>query len=671
MNQKVGVCTFCGTGCGHFITTTDNKVTRVFPSQPHPVSKGRLCVRGWNIHELLTSPERITKPLIRKDGALVESSYDEAAALVAEKMKKYRAGSPGAVGIQASPRSSNEESFLLMKLARAGFKTNNISLDSDSGHRASLNVLHGGTGMAGMLGSIEEIRACELIIVLGIDITKQNPIIGAEIHMAARGGSMVVTIDSRKTQIAKLSGQFLQIKPGASKMALLAMAKTIFDEGLADKEYIQKHTEGMEEFRKTFEMLPENEIADKTGLSPDGIKEIARRLAKARSAMIFFSSGISGLDEDTIGYIYNLFLLAGKVGGEACGVNPVAGLNNLQGGYDMGCAPDLLTGFQPLSDQAVIKKFNKEWNAELSAEAGVSVQEMLADPSSALKALIVVDHDEGIMKYEERFKKLDFIAYVGAFSNPFMNYAHVVLPIAAYVEDDATFTNTERRVQLSPRKTEPQAGILPGWKLYSLLAGKAGLTWSYGGPSDVMDEIAGLTPAYSGISYKKLSECFGIQWPCDKKKPQGTKRFDLADAAGKLKFVKVTGLFELPEPKADFPCLLMVGKAQHYWHQNNLMKKTHIPMREYNATLLDYPGGYIEISSQSAKEIGVRHRWPVKVVSAHGEMRITAMVTDDVRPNTAYAPYFVQDMVTRFLLGHPEVLKQGEDATIPVRIEKV
>ncbi len=666
MNQKPGVCTFCGTGCGHFVGVENNRITRVYPSQNHPISKGRLCVRGWNIHELLDTPERIRKPLVRADGGFKETSYDEAVVCLVDALKKYP---PESIGFLASPRSSNEEHYLLMKLARAAFKTNNISLDSDSGHRASLNVLHAGTGMAGMLGSVEEIRKAEFILVAGIDITRQNPIIGSEIHMAERAGAMVVTLDSRRTQIAKLSKKFLQVKPGANKLAILALAKTIYDENLSDAAFLSAHTEGFEKFRHAFGLLPDNEVADRTGVPVEEIKAVARDLAKAKSAMVFFSSGISGLDEDTIGYIYNLFLMAGKVGKEGCGVNPVAGLNNLQGGYDMGLAPDLLTGFQPLADAAVTKKFADAWKADVPSTPGTPVYELLSNQSSKLKALVVVDHDEGIVRYADAIKKLDFVAYVGAFKNPFAEYAHVVLPVATYVQEDATFTNTERRIQFSMKKIEPEDGLLPGWKLYSMIAGKAGQVWKYAKVSEVMDEIARLTPAYAGVSHAKLSTGFGMQWPVDEKNPQGTRRFDVAKAGRKLSFYKVSDVFELPAAKEQFPFLLMVGKAQHFWHQNNLMKKTHIPMREYNATLMDYPRVTWKSSAERkgnrrARPLAGARGFPARRDARGGEG------FGRRKPNTAYAPYFVQEMISRFLLGHTEVLRQGEDATIPVRIEK-
>jgi len=628
----------------------------VFPMQNHPVSKGRLCVRGWNVHELLNTPEKITTPLIRKDGKLVEASYDEAVSCLVEKLKKV---SPDEIGFLASPRSSNEDNFLLMKLARAVFNTNNISLDSDPGHRISLDVTHGGTGMAGMLGSLEEISKADFMLIVGIDITKQNPIIGSEIHFAARKGARVVTIDTRNTQIAKLSNGFLQIQPGAYKIAIAYMAKVLVDENLADVDFIKKYTEGYDSFVKVLSSLKESEVAEKTGVDIEMLKTAARDLALSRSAMVFFSSGISGFDRETVSYIFNLYVMAGKIGKEGCGVNPITGINNLQGSYDMGIAPDLLTGFQSLSDGTVASKFGKEWGVNLNAKAGKAPNELMGK----LKALVTVDHDETIIRNVNEVSKMDFVAYIGSYQNNCMNYAHVVLPIATYVETDGTFTNTERRVQLAKKKIEPAKNILAGWQLLSKIAEKAGAKWSYGSAADVMKEIAKLTPSYAEISHDKLA-VGGI-------KTGGVNRFDVEKAGRKIAFAAADANFAVPLASEEYPILLLIGESQHYWHQNNLMKKTHIPLREYNATLLLYPQGYVAISPQKAKELNVRDRFPVKIVSPYGSMETLAQVTDKVKPNTAYVAYFVDEMVTKFFMEHKDVLKRGEDTTIPVRIVKV
>ncbi|PKL35897.1 MAG: hypothetical protein CVV44_20485 [Spirochaetae bacterium HGW-Spirochaetae-1] len=671
MDYKAGICNFCGTGCGHLLKMKDGRVDGVFVSQNHPVSKGRLCVRGWHMHELLRTEERITSPMIRRNGVLEKVSLDEALGYIADKIGKDIKNPAEELAFLASPRSSNEDGYLLMKLARSVFKTNNISIDSESGHRNSINVMHRGTGMAGMLGSLEEIEKAEFILVVGTDITKQNPIVGSEIHKAALRGAQVVTICSRESQIAKLSKKFVQVKPGTKKIAIAAMAKAIIEDTLYDNDFIKKHTEGLDGFANALGALKDEDIPALTGVESEVIKAIARDLVKAKTAMVFFSSGISGLDEDTISYIYNLFLLAGKVGKEGCGVNPITGICNLQGSYDMGLAPDLMPGYQSLGDSAVIKKFNEAWKTDLNSKPGKGVYDLLRDSSSKLKALFIVDHDESIVRFSKEMKSLDLIVYFGAFENSFTDYAHVVIPTASYVEYDGTYTNTERRVQLSRQKTDADKNVQPAWKIYAALAGKKGASWNYASASDIMTEISLVTETYSGISYEKFTGLGGIKWPCNDKHPGGTARLDIAGMKGALKFVPVSGTYIVKKAQDQNPFLLMMGQGQHFWHQNNIMKRTFIPKREYNATLLLYPRGYVEICPEDAKKIEVRDKWPVKVVSAHGSMQVAVKVTGDVKPGTAYVPYFIQDMISEFLLEHKEIIDQGENAIIPVKIEKV
>jgi len=646
----------------------EGKIEGVFPSQNHPLSKGRLCVRGWNIHELLRTNERITEPLVKKNGSFESVTYDQAISNVLEKLSGY---SGNEIAFLASPRSSNEENYLLMKLARSVFKTNNISINSEAGHRNSLNVLSKGAGMAGMLGSIEDIAKTEVIFVFNMEMVKQNPIIASEIHKAKKAGAKLITLDSRRTQIAKLSDVFLSCKPGSSKLATGAIAKAMVEQKLADTDFIKNNTHGFEGFANSLGSINNDEIFDRTGIKYETIAEVARLLSGADSAMAFFPSGISGLDEDSISCIYNLFLMAGKVGRDNCGVNPLTGINNLQGAYDMGLAPDLLTGFQAIEDRSVLDEYHRVWGGEINSKPGKPVYDILTENNSSLKALVVVDHDESIIKYEKELQELDLIVYIGDYSNDFISYADVVLPVASYVETDGTFTNTERRIQLNSKKIDPLKGVLPGWELYKKMAAMSSAEWNYDSAEDVMKEIALLTPSYSGVEYSKLKGTFGIKWPCDEKNPRGIDSFSLDQVQDKLKFVNVTGAFETPGYNEDYPYNLLIGKAQYFWHQNNLIKKTSIPMREYKTTLLLYPKGYAEISPEDAKTLEVRNKWPVKIVSSAGEMNVDVMVSDDVKPGTVNVPYYIKDMISKFLLEHKESIEQGEDATIPVRIERV
>lgn len=670
MDFKAGICNFCGTGCGHLLNVKDNTVSGVFASRNHPVSKGRLCVRGWHIHELLRSADRITEPAIRKNGKLEKVTMDEAISYVVDEVKKKVPSPEKELAFLGSPRASNEDNYLFMKMARTVFKSNNVSVDSESGHRSSMDVLARGTGMPGMLGSLEEIRDTDFILVVGTDITRQNPIIGSEIHMASRNGARVVTICSKESQIARLSDRHLQILPGSKKTALAALAKILLEENLYDADYIREYTEGLDGYANALGALKDDDVGSLTGLLLDEYRETAQELAKAEKAMVFFSSGISGLDEDTISYIYNLFLLAGKVGKEGCGVNCITGICNLQGSYDMGLAPDLLTGYQKLDDTSVHKRFSEAWKSDFPATAGKSVYDMLRENDS-LKALFVVDHDERIIRFSKEMKDLDLIVYFGAFENGFTDYADVVIPTAAYTEYDGTYTNTERRVQLSRQKTDPFENAQPAWKIYTAIAEKAGESWSYDSSATVMEEIAAVTDTYSGIAYDRFSGLAGFQWPCTSSVPEGTRRYEIGTAGSKANFVSVSGDYSMMRADTQYPFLLMMGQSQHFWHQNNLMKRTFIPRREYNATLLLYPRGYVEVSPVDAEKIQVRDKWPVTVTSPHGSMQITVRVTDEVRPGTAYVPYFIQDMISEFLLEHKELIDQGENAIIKVNIEKV
>ncbi|HPS59502.1 MAG TPA: molybdopterin-dependent oxidoreductase [Spirochaetota bacterium] len=671
MDYKSGVCNFCGTGCGNYLNIQDGKVSGVFSSRNHPVSKGRLCVRGWHFHELLRTDQRISSPMIKVDGNFKKAGYEEAVNFMMEKMAKYSSNAAESTAFLASPRSSNENNYLFAKLARSVFKTNNITLDSESGHRSSLNVLNDGAGFPGMTGSLEEISKTKFILVVGSDITKMNPIIGSEIHKAQMAGTRVVTVSSLSTQIAKLSDTHLQIKPGSKKVLLAALVKAVIDEGLIDADFVTGSTEGYNGFATSVNSMDLKDVHSLTGIDYDSIVSVARELSSAESAMAFWSTGISGLDPDTVGYIYNLLLITGKMGKENCGANPITGICNLQGGYDMGTAPDLLTGFQKLSDSDAVAKFEKSWGVSLSKTPGKDLYKMLADKNSGLKCLVVADHDEGIIKYAEEIDALEFVVYIGTFDNPFAKYADVVIPVAGVIEDEGTYTNTERRVQLSRKRVESFENVLPGWKLFPMIAAKASLTWKYNSSEDVFKEIASLTPAYSGMTYEKIEKSFGLQWPCNEKYPEGCRRLDGASIGRKFRFAPVTGPGTVIEAGAEYPILLLAGQGQHFWHQNNIMKKTYIPKREYNATLLVYPMGYIEICKEDAAKLQVREHWNVKIVSSHGSMTVAVKISEDVKTGTAYVPYFIRQMISSFLLEHNQDFDKGEDAIIPIRIERI
>ena len=633
MNYKACVCNLCGTGCGQFLKTNGKKVLGVSPLIGHPVSKGKLCVRGWHVNELLNTNDRITTPLIRENGQLRVASYDEAISLVVKRMTEFD-GAAGEIGVLASARSSNEDGFALARLTRDVLKSGVFGISAESGHRNSMASLSHAFGYPGAVGSLANIDKADYILVVGTDITRQNPIIGGNIHAAARRGARVVTICSSRTQIAKLSTKHFQQKPGNKGLLINALAKalnaarTVNHERLGNIDQLPGYAEYVESLRTISSIA----LEAASGIPYEEIEAEARFLDQAKSVVILFSSGISGLDKATIDAITNLAVLSDKMDNPYSALIPVAGISNLQGSYDMG----------------------------VSGEPGHSVFKSLADAQSRLRAVFVVDHDDGIIRNKERIAALDFVVYASAFKNPFMDLAHVVFPLTAYNEADGTYTASDRRVQITPKNTDTLGNSLPGWQLYQLIAEKAGQSWGYADAAAVFADIAKTVPGYADLTHERLAKGYGQHWD--------VKAFA---EAGKKKFHAVR--IEYPEPltSEEFPFALMVGKAQHFWHQNNLMRKTLIPRREYDATLLLYPQGYIEICPEDAKKLKVKDKWLVRVSCGAGTtMKIAVKVSPDVQSGTAYIPYFIKNMISDFLIRYENAFSAGEESVIPVRIEE-
>jgi predicted molibdopterin-dependent oxidoreductase YjgC len=668
MSYQTGVCNFCGTGCGHFLDAAEDAIRGVFPAPAHPVSRGRLCLRGWHIHELLASEERIDRPLVRGDGILRESTWEEALGLAADRLAGF-AGDE--IGFLASPRSSNESLFALVRMARSVFRSPNISLLSSEGHRAAADVLQDGLGWPAMTGSLADIRPADFILIVGGDLTRQNPIIAGEIHLAARGGADVVTLGPRKTQMAKLSGSHLWSRPGSERIVLAAMSRILIEEDRIDAGAAGVRAEGFEAFRARLADVRLDEVEAASGIPLETIRGTVRRLAASPRVHIFFPSGQIGLDRETIALLFNLALAADKIGRPGCGFNPLTGICNIAGAMDMGASPDRLPGWRRLPADAPGASLEKIWPAGVDVRRGRSVPELLAESPSPLKALIAVDHDEEIILQAERIRALDLVVSISSTRNPFMDLAHIVLPSATHAEADGTYTNTERRIQLNRRKTAPRFEARPEWRIFADLAARRGQTWPYRSAKDVFTEISEAVPAYAAVTYEKLEKRFGgLQWPCDSARPDGTPRFEAGNASA-IRYAPLGRTFSHPPiASPDFPLLFTAGSASHYWHQNSAMKKTFIPRREYNALLLLYPQGLVEIHPDDAARLGVRDRRPIRVVSAAASMEVAARVTEDIRPGAVHAPYFIGRMVPDFLRPHAALFELGEDVPLAVRIEK-
>lgn len=667
-----GVCNFCGTGCGHLLRVENNACRGVFPLPGHPMSKGRLCLRGWHVHELLQTEDRIVAPLVREGDNWKQLALDEAVKMAASRLKAY---SGDEIAFLGSPRESNEDNYLFAKLARTVFRTRNLSLSSDGGQEASARVLAEGTGMPAMTCSMENLRKAAFIMVVGGDLTKQNPIVGSEIYLASRAGARLVTISSRRTQMAKLSHLHLRPKPGSTAALIEGMCAMMLQEGLVDRRFLTWRTDGSEEFFARLEAVDAAGVIRRSGVDPEDAALVVRELAAVNTGCAFYPTGIQSISERAMAMLLNLFLMSGKVGGEKGGLYPVTGVSNLLGSYDMGCSPVFLPGYGKIDDGAARARMEKFWGMSLAPGPGRSVNEALSFPDSKVRALVVVDHDEEISadaaQTKELVGKLDFVLYLGAYENKFARLAHMVLPLTTYVEDDGTYTNFERRIQLSEKKIEPRFPVLPLWKAATMIARELGHDWKYGSASDVMTEIAAAVPAYSAVNHDKLRTHQGLKWPCDAGHPLGTKCLE-PDALGRrLKFVVPPPDVRPAETDVDHPLMLTAGRTNYFWHRNSIMKKTFIPRREYRSLLLLYPNGFVEVSSEDAARLKLRDKQQVRVISATSQMEVAVRVSPDILPGTVYVPYFIRDMVTDFLFRQAHEVEKNEELFVPVRLEKV
>ena len=633
MNYQACVCNLCGTGCGQFLKTDGKRVLGVAPVIDHPVSKGKLCVRGWHANELLNTNERITRPFIRENGILREASLDEALERVVQGMGKFK-GASDEIGLLASARASNEDNFVLKRLMSEIFQTRLLGVGSEAGHRSGMTCLEQAFGYPGAVGDLTQIDKADYILVVGTDITRQNPIIGGNVHAAQRRGARVVNLCSSRTQMAKLSTKHFQQKPGTMPLFLNALAKalhalrTVNHERHADIDRLPGYRQYVDALRSISSVA----LEAASGIRYEEIEEEAQILDAARSVVILFSSGISGLDKRTIEAICNLAVLTDRMDGKHSALIPVAGISNLQGSFDMG----------------------------LSGETGHSVFKSLGEPDSPLRALFVVDHDDGIIRNRERIAALDFVVYCGAFNNAFMDLAHVVLPLTAFNECTGTYTASDRRVQLTGKNTDGPLEALPGWRLYQAIAEKAGADWTYPDAASVFLDIADKVPSYHDLTHHRLMKGFGIHWD--------VKAFP---EAGRMKFHPIKVEYPKSLTSEEFPFALMVGTAQHFWHQNNLMRKTLIPRREYDQTLLLYPQGYVEISQDDALRLGVKDKWKVRLTSSTGtSLNIAVKVSPDIQSGTAHIPYFIKNMISDFLIRYDNAFSGGEESVIPVRIEE-
>lgn len=671
-------CPFCGCGCGLYLKSENAMIVGSYPSGKHPVSKGALCVKGWNAYEFINKLDRLKVPLIKSNGRFKEVSWNKALEVVSRRLLEIKEKhGPDALGFLSSAKASNEENFLMMKLARAVFKTNNVDHCARLCHASTVVGLAATFGSGAMTNSISEFEDADLFLVTGSDTTEQHPLIGSRIINAVNDkDARLIVVDPRKIELAKYATIYMAQDNGTDVAWINGMLNVIIKEGLFDREYIEQRTENFEELKRTVEQYTPEYVEKITKIPRDSLIRAAKLYAESKKAMIVYSMGITQhtTGVDNVKSLANLAMLTAHVGFASTGVNPLRGQNNVQGACDTGALPNVFSGYQKVTDDAVRAKFEKTWRTKnLPSKPGLTVTEMLHKAHEGkLKGLYIMGEnpvisDPDSTRVREALEKLEFLVVNEIFLSDTAQYADVVLPAASFAEKDGTFTNTERRVERIRQAVAPVGQARTDWEILCEIAARCGYkSMEYSHPSQIMDEIAQLTPIYGGISYDRLDP-FGLQWPCLSEDHPGTVYLH------KDKFAKGKGTFmpcayvaadELPDDEYDF--VLSTGRIYWHWHTGTMTRRTSTLDREV-------PAGYVEINPKDAEKLNVQNGHQVKISSRRGQIETNVLVTEKVKEGSVFVPFHFNEAAANVLTNPAvdPVAKIPEYKVCAVKIEKV
>jgi len=636
-------CTYCGVGCQLELNVNPrtNKVIRVTTKPGMGLNDGNLCVKGHFAYDFISSPERLTKPLIRKDGILKEATWQEAIDLVGKKMRQIRDKyGPGSVAFLSSCRCSNEENYLMQKLARTAGGTNNIDQCATTCHAPTVAGLASAFGSGAMTNSVVEIKDCKVIFVIGSNPTEAHPIVGLEMKKAMARGAKLIVCDPRRTWMAKHADIHIQHRPGSDNMLINAVMNYIVKEKLYNKDFIDSRCEEFEVFRKNIRSYSIEKAAKYCGVSRKDMKDAARMYAQGRPSSIFYTLGITehSCGTDNVKNLANLAMLCGQIGKWASGVNPLRGQNNVQGGCDMCAMPHVLPGYQKRTDPAVIEKFEKAWGVSLPTDEGGRVTHFIERAGTgSLRGFYVMGEDPVMSepnqhKVIQYLKKLDFLVCQEIFMSETAKLADVILPGACYAEKDGTFTASERRVQRIRKALPPPGEARPDWQITCDISTKMGYPMKYSHPGEVFDEMALLNPLYAGMDYKRINED-GMQWPCPTKDHPGTVCLHEGTfKRGKGLFQPIVFRPQKEEPDRKYPLILSTGRTLYHYNVGNMTRKSGISNQKQKQC-------FVEINSITAAKYGISDGEEVKVITRRGSVSALARVSKRVRKDSIWMPF--------------------------------
>lgn len=675
--RVTSTCTFCGCGCQLELNSVGERmIIKVTTDDEAGSNRGSLCVKGRFGYDYVHHRDRLTKPLIRKDGSLVEGDWEEALNLAAERLGAIRDQyGRGSIGGIISARHTNEECYLMQKFMRAAIGSNNVDSGSRLTHSPTVAGLMEATGYGAMTNEMDDVLNSDVILIAGADPDVDNLIFANKIRRAIRErGTKVILIDPRKTALEKYADIWLRPKPGTDLAWINGFIRLILAEKLWAADYVRRHTEGLNGLEKGIEAFTPDYVEKLSGIPQGDLVKAAQLYAEAKAASIAYGSGITqhinGTDH-VLG-LANLAMVCGNMGVEGGGVYPLVIQSNAQGACDMGTLPEFLPGYQPVSEEIPRGKFEEAWGVELPQDRGLTLTEMVEQIlQGRIKAMIIVGENPLITlpnprRLEKAINSLEFLVVQDVFLSETAQGAHVVLPGTTFAEKEGTFTNMERRIQKVRRALQPVGDARPDWAIICQLASKMGYEMEYTHPSEVMEEVSRLTPIYGGITYDRL-DVSGIQWPCPNADHPGTRILhEDGFQRGKGKLISVE--YREPAEKTDerYPLALLTGGHLYHSHIGTVTKRANGLSKVYEETC-------VRINPEDARALDISEGDRVKVISPRGKVETRATLDQWMAKGMVYVAPGFRDIPLNGLIyaDFDPVAKIPEYKVCSARVEKI
>ncbi|MGK0500260.1 MAG: formate dehydrogenase major subunit [Oceanicoccus sp.] len=649
-DSVVTTCAYCGVGCAFKAELKGEQVVRMVPYKGGEANRGHSCVKGRFAFGYATHKDRVTTPMIRDsiDQPWQKVSWDEAVNFAAKRIRSIQQqyGRDSVGGITSS-RCTNEETYLVQKLVRAAFGNNNVDTCARVCHSPTGYGLKTTLGESAGTQTFDSVEHSDVVMIIGANPTDAHPVFASRLKKRLRQGAKLIVADPRRIDLLDSphidGAHHLILRPGTNVAFINAMAHTIIDEQLAADDFVAQRCD-MEAFNrwKSFIIEPINspeKMAEVTGIPAENLRAAARLFAQGGNSAIYYGLGVTEHSQGSsmVMGIANLAMLTGNIGREGVGVNPLRGQNNVQGACDMGSFPHELPGYRHLSNTEVRQQFEQAWGVPIDSEPGLRIPNMLdAAVAGSYKGLYcqgedIAQSDPNTHHVEAALRNLECLIVQDIFLNETAKYAHVFLPGASFLEKDGTFTNAERRISPVRKVMEPLGGKAD-WEGTVALSNALGYPMEYNHPSEIMDEIASLTPTFSGVSYQRINEEGSLQWPCNDDAPNGTPTMHVDE------FVRGKGFFAITEYVATdekvtrrFPLLLTTGRILSQYNVGAQTRRTpNVDWHDKDS---------LEIHPHDAEDRGIVEGDKVQVASRAGDTVLTAQLTGRVQPGVVYTTF--------------------------------